>query len=318
MMKKLVLFLLMVLLLLPCANVFAEDEPVEETYQYAISLYSGDVGDFENAPEPITAVPGTAVQISVTDDVISVTVGEEAAKTYTIEIPKETDTGGNPIDSKYIVLGLKETGNDKSETIVSENISELDEDKSYVVSYGIRGTLVDYTVMYVDAAGNELHASDTYQGKVGDKMIVAAIPIDGYLPRALNVAKTLSADETENVLKIVYNAVDNTVTEYENEYEVVPGPGGGGGGTAPASNSGQTSVPEEPIEIEDQDTPMAGPDNPDGNKPDETKPEEQVIEIEDEKIPLSTYLLIGTGAGMLAIILAFLLLFFKRRRQQEE
>ncbi len=318
-MKKFVLLLLMALLLIPCAKVWAEDddEPAEESYPYVISLYSGDIGDFDETPEKIEVDPGTSVLLSLSGDVLSITVGDGDEKTYTVQIPQETDMDGNPIESKYVALGLKETGNDKSETIVSENISELDEDKSYVISYGIRGTLVNYTVKYVDTEGNQLHAPDTYQGKVGDKMIVAAIPIDGYLPKALNVSKTLSADESENVLKIVYRAVDNTTTEYEYEYEVVPGGGGGGGGgggeTTPAPSGEETPAPEEPIEIDDQDTPQAAPE-----KPEETKPEEEHVEVEDEKTPLSTYLLIGTGIGMLAIIMFFLLLFFKRRRQQEE
>ena len=73
-----------------------------------------------------------------------------------------------------------------------------------MVAYGIRGDMVAYTVNYQDADGNELAPSQQFYGNVGDKPVVAYRYIDGYVPQAAALTKTLSSNEAENVFTFVY------------------------------------------------------------------------------------------------------------------
>ncbi len=65
--------------------------------------------------------------------------------------------------------------------------------------------MVAYTVNYLDADGNRLLASDTYYGVVGERQYVSARYVDGYQPQALNLVKTLSGNEAENVFDFQYS-----------------------------------------------------------------------------------------------------------------
>ena len=71
-----------------------------------------------------------------------------------------------------------------------------------------------YTVNYEDEDGNTLAPSQTYYGNVGDKPVVAYLYIENYLPEALALTKTLSADASENVFTFVYqDASPEVITE---------------------------------------------------------------------------------------------------------
>ncbi len=85
--------------------------------------------------------------------------------------------------------------------------TDIKEDTVFVASYGMKGKTVAYTVNYVDTNGKTLRASATYQGNVGDKPVVAFRYIDGYLPQAYNLEKTLSIDPAENVFNFKYKKV---------------------------------------------------------------------------------------------------------------
>lgn len=83
-----------------------------------------------------------------------------------------------------------------------------------MVGYGIRGDMVAYTVNYQDADGNELAPSQQFYGNVGDKPVVAYRYIDGYIPQAAALTKTLSSNEAENVFTFVYEEGESgTVVE---------------------------------------------------------------------------------------------------------
>ena len=83
-----------------------------------------------------------------------------------------------------------------------------------MVAYGIRGDMVAYTVNYQDADGNELAPSQQFYGNVGDKPVVAYRYIDGYIPQAAALTKTLSSNEAENVFTFVYEEGESgTVVE---------------------------------------------------------------------------------------------------------
>ena len=64
--------------------------------------------------------------------------------------------------SKYYVQGVRESGAE-----INVGTDAVTEDKDYVVSYGVRGSMAYYTVNYVDQQGNTLFPSQRYSGKVG-------------------------------------------------------------------------------------------------------------------------------------------------------
>ena len=74
--------------------------------------------------------------------------------------------------------------------------------------------MTSYTVNYVDENGNELAPSRTYYGNVGDKPVVAYLYMDGYMPQALTLTQTLSANQADNVFTFEYSP---------NPVEVIPG-----------------------------------------------------------------------------------------------
>ena len=76
------------------------------------------------------------------------------------------------------------------------------------VAYGIKGDMVAYTVNYQDAAGNALLESDTYYGNPGERQYVSSRYVDGYVPQALNLVKTLSVNEAENVFTFISERPD--------------------------------------------------------------------------------------------------------------
>ncbi|MBQ6489853.1 MAG: hypothetical protein IJI75_11585 [Solobacterium sp.] len=105
-------------------------------------------------------------------------------------------------DSDYYFKGFHISG---IEGVVGT--TDITEDTVFVASYGMKGKTVAYTVNYVDTSGKTLRASATYQGNVGDKPVVAFRYIDGYLPQAYNLEKTLSSDSTKNVFEFEYKKV---------------------------------------------------------------------------------------------------------------
>ena len=131
-----------------------------------------------------------------------------------VTVNQETREDGSKYE-KYYVKGLHISGIEDLETGKAQKIYE---DTVFVVSYGVKGRTVKYTVRYQDAAGNTLHPTKTFYGNVNDKPVVSFQYIDGYVPNAYNLTKTLSEDESENIFTFTYHPGEAL-------------PGGGGGGT---------------------------------------------------------------------------------------
>ena len=110
-----------------------------------------------------------------------------------------------PEDSKYYVKGIRESGKDNN-TVSSPSIY-VTGDIDYVVAYGIRGSLVAYTVNYVDEEGDPVADSQTFYGNVGDKPVVAYQYVEGYQPQAYNLGLTLTENAADNVFTFVYSEV---------------------------------------------------------------------------------------------------------------
>lgn len=142
--------------------------------------------------------------------------------------------------------------------------------------------MVAYTVNYQDADGNELAPSQQFYGNVGDKPVVAYRYIDGYIPQAAALTKTLSSNEAENVFTFVYEEGESgTVVE-------TPGTPGGvttvvetvtvteGTGAAGTEEGGDTTT------IEGEDVPQGDGGN--------------VVDLDEEDTPLGNIDVDESGA----------------------
>lgn len=132
---------------------------------------------------------------------------------------------------------------DNSESQVGTPSFEVTGDQDYVVAYGIRGNLVEYTVNYQDTDGNTLRESETYRGNVGDYMVVAYLYIEGYQPQAYNLGRTLSENAAQNIFTFVYTPV--TAESGGGTTGGTTGGGGTGGGAAggDAGEAGAAAAP---------------------------------------------------------------------------
>lgn len=178
-------------------------------YTYTVTFYAGNQGTFSSIEGLSVSGKGTP-QISQEGDKVSVT-GLIRGDVISFDV----NQGAVDLkeDSKYYVQGLRLSGRDNDEQLEAPAFW-VTEDQDYVVAYGIQGDMTSYTVSYVDENGNELAPSRTYYGNVGDKPVVAYLYMDGYMPQALTLTKTLSANQADNVFTFEYSP---------NPVEVVPG-----------------------------------------------------------------------------------------------
>lgn len=195
-----------------------------EEYAYTVTFYPGNHGSFQGT-EMVTvdnSASGSSVEISMDGSAIRISglragdvVGLDAAMEGAVEMEE---------GSRYYVKGIRVSGRDNS--TVDASAFRVEEDRDYVVAYGIRGDLTSYVVHYRDAEGNTLASSRTYYGNVGDKPRIAYHYIEGYQPQAYNLTKTLSKNTAENVFVFVYTRI--------------PAAEGGAGGTGAAGGAGGT------------------------------------------------------------------------------
>lgn len=252
-----------------------------------------------------------------------------------------TVSGSDPAGGTYMIKGIRESGRDNKGAGLAS--FEVTEDRDYVVAYGMRGNMVAYTVRYTDAQGREFEGIGprTYYGNIGDAPIVGYIYIDGYKPQAYNLTKVLTANEADNVFTFVYTPMETgggggggggneTVTV------VVPGQNAGGqtgaetvvqggaGGAAGAGAGGaaadggagggeteEAPAPEEPqelINLDDEDVPLAN------------------VPGEDEDVPLAgrdasrgTFPIIaGVLIAVLAAVLIVIAVILAKKRKEKE
>ena len=220
----------------------------------------------------------------------------------------------------------------------------MDGDADYVVAYGIRGDMVEYTVQYQDEDGNALADSRTSSGNVGDEAVVAYLYVEGYRPLNFNLSKVLSANSADNVFTFVYTQI------LEDEVIIVDGGTTVTNGGATRTDRG-TSVTDgedeentdeeddgEDEEIVEEIQPAATPApnaNANGQGSDSALNEE---DIDDNQTPLgrlvqqirdaveqltggspaATAALIAGVAIVLAALIFLILLLLRRRRDKDE
>lgn len=270
----------------------AEPEP----YTFTVTLSAGNQGEFLN-----TDGIKTSGEISVET--------EQSSNKKTKIVISELKYGDSIVfenpqdyvkvaDEKYYPMGIRESGLDNAESELTATIS-VEGDADYVVAYGIAGNMVQYTVNYQDADGNELAASRTYYGAVGDKPVVAYQYIEGYMPQAYNLTKTLSSNAADNVFTFEYAPIPEGTTIVQPGQTVVTtvttpaagttaGTAGGAGaaaGGAAAGGAGDAGAAGGAAGGEAGTAEEAGGDETADIQEDEVP--QDTIDLDDEEVPLA-------------------------------
>lgn len=276
--------LLPVLLLLSLTlGGFAAQQP----YTYRVTFHAGAQGSFV---QDAVTVRGKDYSVQRTDDTVTITGLHQGDRVI-------WDSDGVALNegSRYYVRGVRLSGRDNN--TVDATSFTVQGDRDYVVAYGVRGDAVAYHVRYEDENGRELHESRTLYGNVGDKPVVAAVYIEGYLPQAWNLTGTLKADEAKNVFTFVYRAGKTSDKTHQGETD---GNGETGGANQTGDNqTGNTQTPadQNPQTPENGEAAAGQPSAEEGDSGEQPDSEEEVpelIDIDDEETPLAW----GTGAAL--------------------
>ena len=183
-------------------------------------------------------------------------------------------------DDKYYAKGIRRSGEDNSNSFITDQV-QVTGDEDYVVAYGVLGDMVAYTVQYLDENGNELAPSKTYYGSVGDRPVVAFQYIEGYLPQAYNLTKTLSENEADNVFPFEYapaSEIRNVTVSVDGGTTVVTTPAAGTGaaqqgaaaaGGAAADENAGGNAEGDTVEVEDEEVPR------------------DLVDLDEEEVPLA-------------------------------
>lgn len=252
-----------------------------EPYTYTVRLFAGnqDVGVLTG--KGVNVVSSGNASVKYTGNCVEIT-----GLQYDDMVYISAKDAARTEDERYYVKGIKIAGRDTDEEgNISSNFSG-DGDRDFVIGYGISGDMVAYTVNYLNAAGNTLLESDTYYGNVGERQFVSARYVEGYVPQAYNLVKTLSVNTQENVFDFRYtaNAAETAGTTTDaGTLTATQGTPGRTGTDAETETQGQ-AVPEEGAELE-------------GEAEDAEIPEEEVpqdlIDLDDEDTPLANQSLDG-------------------------
>ena len=313
-----------------------EGEPWTGEHAYQARFYAGEQGTFLGTGEvSITrgeeGKKGPAPEVSLNGDGTVITVtglkkGDRVSFHAALEGTMKLKDG-----SRYYIKGIRPGGRDNSAlsapsfTLEGEN----ERDQDYVVAYGIRGDMTSYTIRYQDREGRELFPPEVRYGNVGDRPAAAYRYLEGYVPQAYNITKTLVKNEAENVFTFVYVRVQEGSGESGGngggDAEAGPGQGGmesqeGAGSELPEGSPGGTAEPfegeeeegpRELLALDDEEVPLAGgKEGKDFPKPGG-----------DSQVPKSQAYLLWMSAGMalsgcaaLCILLAAAL---KKRRDRK-
>ena len=203
-------------------------------------------------------------------------------------------------DSKYYVKGVRMGGRDNSTVDLAYFPVERDED--YVVAYGIRGNLVQYTVYFQDEAGNDLYPPQNYYGNVGDRPVVAYLYVEGYQPQAYNLTRTLQEDAGSNVFIFVYKSIPTVTVPQPTTPGTTPAPSPGTPAVTPGQGADPLEIPVPGEDAPEEDTQQEPPDEnasdapggpgeqeiPDNEVPQDEGPAD-VVDLDDNETPMGAY-----------------------------
>lgn len=305
--RTLLVSLLSLVLLVAMSSVSFADDYAGTTY--TVRILSGEQGTYNGTEVYDNCKLGDKIPVQINDSTVTLK-GESK--------------------DKYFVKGLKDAGKDNKNTTSKETAPNLTQngdtftitvqkDMDYVVTYGVKASAVKYTVNYMDKDGNKLAESKELYGNIGDKPVVSHVYVEGYVPAAYNLTKTLKADPNENVFTFYY-AKGQAVVEPGNNNNNNNNNGNNGNNNANGNNAnaanganganGNANVnapanqtPRDLVNLDDEETPLANMD----------------LDSQDENsgMPLAAKIAIAVAAVLAAAIAAVLLLM-KRRRAEEE
>lgn len=227
------------------------------------------------------------------------------------------------VDTRYYVRGIAQAGREESEEV--QGTFKVDGNRDFVAAYGIKGDMVAYTVNYLDADGNTLLPSDTYYGNPGERQYVSFRYVEGYVPQAYNLVKTLSINEGENVFDFTYaTAAPGTVTPPAAE-------GGadaaGTAGTGAATGTAGAAAPG----VAGADAPAGAVEGEDAGglveAPDEQVPQD-LVDLDDEETPLAnikedrpgtvmSHMPIYIGIGVVAVAALIVAAVYLKKRKKK-
>ncbi|XCP84615.1 hypothetical protein ABXS75_16420 [Roseburia hominis] len=306
---------------------------------YKVMIYSGDKGTF-NGTGCVSGAGKASLQGADTIVVSGLHYGD------TISINVSSTNGAinlNPEDGgKYQPTGTRRSGRDNSEAFDKENttspsrIYTVTSDRTFVVTYGVPGKMVPYTVSYVLAGtANPVPGSEaqTFYGVAGEKPVVSAPYFEGYTPVYKAITGTLRRGQ-ENAWVFEYTRnVEQTTTEPvapqtpqqgENQTgTTTPGTTGDGGtGTTPETNNegtgtenegtdegGTTTIEDEEVpaslhDLDDEETPMSNLDLSDSEK------NSKEGTAEASRLPV----FVGVGGAAAILLLVLIGLLIKKRK----
>lgn len=299
----------------------------EEEYTYTVRLYAGNQGVL------------TEDGIEVSSKSASIDFGRDCTEItglkYGDAVYIRPQAAAASTDSRYYVRGVRRSGRDNSEA--EAPTFRVASDRDYVVAYGISGEMAAYTVNYLDLEGNQIMASDTYYGNIGERQYVSSRYVDGYQPQALNMVKTLSANEAENVFNFEYAPV----TAPAPAPTPTPAPAAP---EAPAPAEPEAPAPEEPgVDIQEEEVPLGGDltannanqggeqdQTGENGENDQEEGQQEVRDLDDETVPLASgigdnveqsgilmgYMPVYIGIGAAAVaVLAVSAIYLKKRRR---
>ena len=306
--KKLAAAAAAITFLLSLSILTADAAEAPKGYSYQVTLHAGNQGTIGGQDSVTISDLQYGAQVSFDLSTIQVT------------------------DDRYYVKGVRLRGRDNN--TVNATAFRVEGDADYVVAYGIKGNLVAYTVKYQDASGRQLAADSTFYGNVGDKPIVAYKYIENYVPQALALTKTLSANEAENVFTFVYTPGEagtitipgadttNVVTVVVPGVTTVNGGGanaggnGAGGGAAAGADANGGAAGEGDNDDNDDNVEVTTPDN--------------LVDLDENQAPAANIDLDGNGAkafpfaaavvigvGALAALLVLAVWIRKRMKSEE-
>jgi len=258
-------------------------------YNYSTKVYSGNGGAFERGTELTLTNVGTLTFVTAYNSESGTAYITDGENVYNIILPE---------DSIYYAKGFHRAGH---EEILAETVCQGSE--QFVIAYGVSGEKTEYTVRYLDKQGNPLMADTVGFGADGEKAVVAYRYIEGYIPQAYNLSKTLVKGE-ENVFTFTYHPISELTTE-ETETIIVGSTIVNPDGTSGSQNAENSDEPQEIIDLDDENVP-AGTQTDNGNSAD--NPSDGTNGNVTEFIPY-----IAGAAGLL-----FLLLLWKKKKSENE
>lgn len=294
-------------------NVARADAPA----YYTVRIFAGARGVFKDT---IAKAFGGTLSDDKTVLTIQVPVTKEPQRLLMTDFNNGANSHVNVTESKYYVRGLREAGADNDDALADLSVM-ITEDKDFVVAYGVEGNMIGYTVRYLDAAGKVLYEEEKLTGKIGEQVRVPYRNIDGYLPQAYNLRMVLKENAAENIFTFYYNPLPEnltttTVTQLVGGgVVVIPGAAPAGGGGAPAGPGGVVvpeeetplAPPEEVIDLDNPDTPQAGPGESSG-----------LEDLIDNATPLSGLPMaakVGIGVAAAAVLGGAAFLIVKKRKK---